>query len=272
MRSEDDAQEIMAQGLRNLQTYRPERGPLLGWAFGLVKRVRRRSFHQRQRYLELFCPDLGESERTPSPDESPEMALRRARLQKKLVIELSAMRRILLEPLVLVYFDGLSYEDAAAVLSVPQSTLKARLHRALEHLRVRFKGWDEDLRSVFPPLWTAMQQRFVLNPGWRFLYPLGHVCAGFMAAWIVLFPRTEVLTARTGLRVYDVPAMASHQPVHVPAALPDVQWVRRETQPLNQKRLLKTTTTVTRPAQPPEQPRTFDAVVEHSGLIPISGQ
>ena len=38
-------------------------------------------------------------------------------------------------PVVLVYFQGLKYREAAAVLSVPVGTLKSRMHSALEKMK-----------------------------------------------------------------------------------------------------------------------------------------
>jgi len=57
-----------------------------------------------------------------------------------------------LHPLVLVYWQDLSYLEAAKVLSLPVGTLAWRVHKALKMMRhaLAEKGWDDDLATHTP--------------------------------------------------------------------------------------------------------------------------
>ncbi len=54
-------------------------------------------------------------------------------------------------PLVLFYFNELSYQDIAAELSIPLGTVMSRLSRAKQHLRQRLLEREESLAATTNP-------------------------------------------------------------------------------------------------------------------------
>jgi len=100
---------------------------------GLLRRSRRRQ--GRHRSLDTQAPDGPTSEITMSPG----TAGAEARLDLATMLEsLSPEHRTVI---VLRELRGLTYEEMATALGVPQGTVESRLHRAREELRRRFKGY-----------------------------------------------------------------------------------------------------------------------------------
>ena len=61
-------------------------------------------------------------------------------LMKLLQTELDGLMPEMREVLLLVAMDDMSYEDAAALLSVPIGTVRSRVSRARSHLRNRLQA------------------------------------------------------------------------------------------------------------------------------------
>lgn len=116
-------------------------GPWLhGVALRVARKARRRALARSAR-LRLVAPEaLAASASAPS-DRSDLIHAEIDRLPDR-------DRR----PLVLCALEGLSYEQAARVLGVSESTLRGRLHRARKRLEVRLKAEGLDApRSLIPP-------------------------------------------------------------------------------------------------------------------------
>jgi RNA polymerase sigma factor (sigma-70 family) len=135
MDAEDAAQEGFVKAYRALATFRLGAEPR-PWLLRIVAneaRNRVRSAGRRQ-HLELR---LAEGSRpggaAPSPEAAAIAAEDRSRLLA-LVNELSDDDRQVIESR---YFLDLSGEETAAVLGIPEGTVKSRLSRALARLRVR---------------------------------------------------------------------------------------------------------------------------------------
>jgi RNA polymerase sigma-70 factor (ECF subfamily) len=84
-----------------------------------------------------------------APTSATQLALvrdrERASAIRDLVLTLPARYR---DPLTLFYFEEMNLEETARILSLPEGTLKARLHRGREVLRRRaIARWGHDYGS-----------------------------------------------------------------------------------------------------------------------------
>lgn len=83
-------------------------------------------------------------DRGVSTDELPEPATEDLQRDDSLLREVMALERKYREVVVLHYYQELSTEETAAVLSVPAATVRTRLRRAREVLKSRLKEWYFD--------------------------------------------------------------------------------------------------------------------------------
>jgi RNA polymerase sigma-70 factor (ECF subfamily) len=145
----DVAQEVFLLVYRRLSRFEG-RSSLKTWIYRIVVNQchnRRRFWHRhgRDRELELderlVAPeDASKGEWLASPYEQARSHERSAAVQKAL-LELSFDQRSVL---VLREVEGLSCEEVAAALGIPDGTVKSRLSRAREALRQRLTGLLEE--------------------------------------------------------------------------------------------------------------------------------
>jgi RNA polymerase sigma-70 factor (ECF subfamily) len=126
--AEEAAQETFMRMYTKLHTYQPDRR-LVSWVLSIashycIDRLRRRRIH----WLSLDDDPIASI--LPSHQLSPEeVALRRETSDavQDCIAELEPGYRA---PLILRYWQGLSYEEIAEVLGISVSAVKSRLHRA----------------------------------------------------------------------------------------------------------------------------------------------
>ena len=88
------------------------------------------------RILINACYDTQRKRRRTVPlDEVPEQTAASAP-DPTLALALEALQEKIRLPLVLCYSEGMSYEEAADTLRIPLSTLRGRIHRGKEQLRM----------------------------------------------------------------------------------------------------------------------------------------
>ena len=121
----DAAQETFLTAQRVLKTFRGE-SSLSTWLFGIANNECRRL--SRKRNLEIS----GLEEEMTSKSSPTEPQLVNRELLNQAMGQLSKDHR---EAVLLHEVDGLTYEEAAAVLGVPVGTVKSRLHHAFKQLR-----------------------------------------------------------------------------------------------------------------------------------------
>ena len=126
--AEEVAQETFVRIYTKLHTYQPDR-KLASWVLSIashycIDRLRRR----RITWLSLDDDPIASvlSSHQPSPEE---LALRREAFDevRDCIAELAPGYRA---PLILRYWQGLSYEEIAEVMGISVSAVKSRLHRA----------------------------------------------------------------------------------------------------------------------------------------------
>jgi RNA polymerase sigma-70 factor (ECF subfamily) len=120
----DAAQETFVTAQRVLRKYRGD-APLKTWLLGIANNECRRL--SRKRKLDPASLELKQD-----PSMNPESTWVDRQALTQAMQKLSPEHR---EAVILIELDGLSYDEASAVLGVPAGTVKSRLHYAFVTLR-----------------------------------------------------------------------------------------------------------------------------------------
>ncbi|KAB0614665.1 RNA polymerase sigma factor [Castellaniella defragrans] len=135
--AEDIAQQAFTEAARSYRTFRGE-SQLSTWLYGIALNLIRNHLSRAPERRYDFVGDSGLDDlaaESVTPEEAAEQAQSMRLLQESLDELPESMRSILL----LVGLDNLSYEEAAALLSVPIGTVRSRLSRARGALRDRLE-------------------------------------------------------------------------------------------------------------------------------------
>ena len=137
--AEDVTQNTLVTAWRTARSFRGE-GRLIAWLLGIVHHTAMKAIRNSTNYLD----DMGEetvSENQPSPEEQAQVRDER-RWVRQGMQRLSSEHRAVLE---LIFYQGLSLNEAAHVLDVPLGTVKSRLSYARNHLRGVLTRTEEHL-------------------------------------------------------------------------------------------------------------------------------
>ena len=135
--AEDLAQQAFAEAARSYRTFRGD-SQLSTWLYGIALNLIRNHLSRAPERRYDFIDESGLDDlaaESTTPEEAAEQAQSMRLLQESLDELPESMRSILL----LVGMDNLSYEEAAALLSVPIGTVRSRLSRARTALRERLE-------------------------------------------------------------------------------------------------------------------------------------
>ncbi|RZU18022.1 sigma-70 family RNA polymerase sigma factor [Streptomyces sp. BK239] len=132
-RAEEVAQEVMLEVWQTAPRYRPESGHAMTWmmtiahhrAVDCVRTVRRAAERERT---------VSQRESVPAFDDVAE-AVEALGEREEIRTCLRQLTAELLQPVLLVYYRGLTHAEVASVLSLPLGTVKSRLRRALTYMR-----------------------------------------------------------------------------------------------------------------------------------------
>lgn len=130
--AEDAAQETFIKAWRSLASYRgdcSQRTWLMRIAVNTCRDVRRTAWF---RHLDRRVTPEELPLASPAPDE-PALA--------EAIMHLPAADR---EVILLRYYEHMSAEEIADMLSVPHNTIKSRLARAKKKLKKMLEGWNDD--------------------------------------------------------------------------------------------------------------------------------
>lgn len=143
--AEDLAQDAFVRACARLETYDPERR-FSAWFFQVLHNVA--VDHLRRKRLETVSLDALQANGYPGPPthdpaSSPDTELERRALAAAMDDALRRIRSEYREAVVLRYQQGLTVEEIARVLQVPEGTVKTFLHRARKELAAILSaaGW-----------------------------------------------------------------------------------------------------------------------------------
>ena len=136
--AEDAVQDAFVSMWSSRASYRPERGPVVGWAMSIVRHraiylARRRSFGSAldERTTWLEAEPAGDD--VPSEVESDAQA---AQLERMLLRLPPAQREVIR----LAFFGGMTHRQIALRLDLPPGTVKGRMRLGLTKLRSGFEA------------------------------------------------------------------------------------------------------------------------------------
>lgn len=136
--AEDLAQQAFLEAVRSYQSFKGQ-SELSTWLYGIAMNLVRNHLSRapHRRYDFGSDDELAEmATESPTPAQRLEQTQHMNHLQSALAELPQAMREILL----MVGVDELSYEDAAAMLTVPVGTVRSRLSRARTALRTKLQA------------------------------------------------------------------------------------------------------------------------------------
>ena len=127
--AEDVTAQAFERAFRKRRTYRPGRGSIDAWLFGIARNAALDELRKRKRRasLESDPEDTG----SPSLDDQAELSLRRETVRAALA-SLTGQER---ELIALKFAGGLSNGEIARVLRMSESNVGTRLHRTITKLR-----------------------------------------------------------------------------------------------------------------------------------------
>ncbi len=153
--AEDVFQNTFVQVFLKIRQYEPGR-PARPWLYAIatnqaIDALRRKNRRIADRPADtISAPDEeGEPrplfELLPSSTEAPPEVAERGEQAERVRAAVSRLPELLRQAVLLVYFQGLKYQDAADILGIPVGTVKSRLHAALTKLT---EEWSEENAEV----------------------------------------------------------------------------------------------------------------------------
>ena len=181
----DRIQELILRGLAGLPSYSAHADGVRPWFFGIALNLRRETARRTRRERNHFCPDLGDAERTATPDASPEEGAARSEARCALLAALKTLPAEQCVVLVLVDLLECSCSEAAEQLGIPLGTVKSRLLAARTHMLRVLGPKEQYLGSAIPPVMFG--RRALARRLFDYVYPLGHL---LLALLFFAVPRT----------------------------------------------------------------------------------
>jgi RNA polymerase sigma-70 factor (ECF subfamily) len=150
--ADDLAQETMLKAFKGLSTLR-EGGEVKAWLMRILRNCRidrlRRSVVETESLLgdEVAAKEMSDSASNPSAWENPH-ALLEAFSDAQVISAIKRLPEEMSWTLLLVDVEGLTHEDAAEILGIPEGTVKSRAHRGRQLLRSALMPLAKELRIV----------------------------------------------------------------------------------------------------------------------------
>jgi RNA polymerase sigma factor (sigma-70 family) len=141
--AEDLVQQTFLEAYRHEGSFRGEsqRGT---WLFGIAVNLMRNHFNRGHNRRRSFLSDEAMAE-IPSADDDPAQALGRKQRLQELDAAIALLPPEWREVLILVRMEDKSYEETAAILAIPIGTVRSRLNRASDRLRVTCRAYAPEL-------------------------------------------------------------------------------------------------------------------------------
>jgi RNA polymerase sigma-70 factor (ECF subfamily) len=156
--AEDVFQNTFVQVYLKIKQYEPGRAAR-PWLYAIatnqaIDSLRRRARRAADRPAEtVSAPDEdGEArplfELLPAPGEAPPERAERSEERQRVRAAVAQLPELLRQAVLLVYFQGLKYQEAAEILAIPVGTVKSRLHAALLKLTEEWESGGQEPGGV----------------------------------------------------------------------------------------------------------------------------
>ncbi len=143
----DVAQDAFLSAYEKLSTFR-QQSSFYSWLFRIAYHAamtnRRKQKRHRHASVESRFESLGVEPADNNPAHSPDAPLASLEDQRRVRAALAELASEFRDPLILKEFEGLKYEEIAALLEIPLGTVRSRIHRARQDLK-------EILTRTVPP-------------------------------------------------------------------------------------------------------------------------
>lgn len=155
--ADDVFQNTFIQVFLKIQQYEPGRAAR-PWLYAIatnqaIDALRRRNRRTADRPADtVSAPDEdGEPrplfELLPAPGDAPPDAAEMTEQRERVRAAVAKLPELLRQAVLLVYFQGLKYQDAADILDIPVGTVKSRLHAALTKLTEEWENGGQESNS-----------------------------------------------------------------------------------------------------------------------------
>lgn len=151
--ADDVFQNTFVQVYSKIKQYEPGR-PVRPWLYAIatnqaIDALRRRNRRADQRADATAAPDEDGHPRPlfellPAQGDGPPDSADRAEQRELVRRAVDRLPDLLRQVVILAYFQGLKYRDAADALGIPVGTVKSRLHAALARLTAEWTGTTPD--------------------------------------------------------------------------------------------------------------------------------
>jgi RNA polymerase sigma-70 factor (ECF subfamily) len=152
--AEDVFQNTFVQVFLKIKQYEPGRAAR-PWLYAIainqaIDALRRRSRRAADRPAETVSAPDEDGQARPlldlltAPGEAPPEQAERTEERERVRAAVGRLPELLRQAVLLVYFQGLKYLDAAEILDIPVGTVKSRLHAALMKLTEDWKGENQE--------------------------------------------------------------------------------------------------------------------------------
>jgi RNA polymerase sigma-70 factor (ECF subfamily) len=137
--SEDLVQTVFFKIIKYRDQYRPEEGSFVAWMFRIAHNANIDHYHSLTRSRNEVRIDETDVRSDEDPDEGFLKKERSRRVKEALGLLTGEQREVL----ILSRYQGLKYEEIAAILKCRVGTVKARMFRAMEKLRRVYRRLEE---------------------------------------------------------------------------------------------------------------------------------
>jgi RNA polymerase sigma factor (sigma-70 family) len=133
--AEDLAQQAFLEAYRGMGSFRGE-SELSTWLYGIAMNLVRNYLNRAPHRVRQYEPE-GVLETLAGEADGPEELIERMELATRLYAQVESLSDDLKQIFLLIAIEGASYEEAAQRLSIPLGTVRSRLFRAREMLKVQ---------------------------------------------------------------------------------------------------------------------------------------